>query len=409
MSIPNICNFTKIATRIGHSLGLMKDGFCYTWGWNKYGQCGNGTTTDVPIPTLLPFLEKVVDVAAGYYHSLFCTESGTVYSSGRNNTGQLGRGWDAKETTLAEVAIPETIVKVFAGLYDSFAISKSGKFYIWGDNNLEELNNHNTTKPYPVQFSFAIRDISSEYKFTNILTYDGYIYNWGINNAGQMGDGTQKDHHVPQKIPTLSQIQKIVSGAAYSLALTKDGTVYSWGNNDYGQIGNGSTDDQLVPVQVLLPGKATDVATSGYTSYVKLEDGRVFAFGTNDDLEIGSKYQEEFTTTPVEVHYTDENLLYLPFKITGYSLGYGKITDIGNAHIVSIPERPALQFHLPLIARLKLLFQFLVIVCPSFDSKWSIEQYIICIVDFLRLHVFRFLPKRSTPPQKNTRPSSSFT
>ena len=91
-----------------------------------------------------------------------------------------------------------------------------------------------------------------------------------------------------------------------------------------GQIGNGSTDDQLVPVQVLLPGKATDIATAGWASYVKLEDGRVFAFGANYELEIGSQYQE-FITTPVEVHYSDENLLYLPFTITGWNPGYGKL------------------------------------------------------------------------------------
>ena len=75
MSIPNICDFAKIATYGDHYIGLMEDGYCYTWGGNEYGQCGNGTRTDVLIPTLLPFLEKVVDTAGGnipFMRSLQC-------------------------------------------------------------------------------------------------------------------------------------------------------------------------------------------------------------------------------------------------------------------------------------------------------------------------------------------------
>ena len=215
-------------------------------------------------------------------------------------------------------------MKVFAGLYDSFAISKSGILYIWGDNNLAELGNCDTTKPCAVEFPFAISTISPGYGFTTLLTKNGDVYNWGINSSGHLRDGTQKNHYAPQKISTLSQVQKLVSGIYHSLVLTKDGTVYSWGWNYYGQLGNGSIDNQFVPVQIPLPGKATDVATSGSTSYVKLEDGKVFAFGRNEELEIGSKYQEK-VPTPVEVHYSDESLLFLPFKIKGRNPGYGKL------------------------------------------------------------------------------------
>jgi hypothetical protein len=42
------------------SFALCSDGSVYMWGWNNYGQMGNGTVTDVSVPTLIP---------QGYFHN----------------------------------------------------------------------------------------------------------------------------------------------------------------------------------------------------------------------------------------------------------------------------------------------------------------------------------------------------
>src|SRR5690242_1352115 len=70
----------------------------YTWGSNKFGQLGDGTTFDHPSPINISFahldpapglLKKVV---AGKYFSLVLTESGDLITFGDNSRGQLGDG-----------------------------------------------------------------------------------------------------------------------------------------------------------------------------------------------------------------------------------------------------------------------------------------------------------------------------
>ncbi len=75
-----------------HSLALKSDGTVWAWGWNGYGQLGDGTTTSRYTPVQVSGLTGVVAIAAGYYHSLALKSDGTVWAWGRNVYGQLGDG-----------------------------------------------------------------------------------------------------------------------------------------------------------------------------------------------------------------------------------------------------------------------------------------------------------------------------
>ncbi|XP_065334376.1 RCC1 and BTB domain-containing protein 1-like [Cloeon dipterum] len=44
---------TKIVCGTNHALALSNDGKVYSWGWNKYGQLGNGTVKNSHEPTLI--------------------------------------------------------------------------------------------------------------------------------------------------------------------------------------------------------------------------------------------------------------------------------------------------------------------------------------------------------------------
>jgi alpha-tubulin suppressor-like RCC1 family protein len=45
--------FTQIRTGASHTCGLTSEGLAYCWGYNGYGQLGDGTTTDQHTPTLV--------------------------------------------------------------------------------------------------------------------------------------------------------------------------------------------------------------------------------------------------------------------------------------------------------------------------------------------------------------------
>lgn len=82
-----------------HCFALTNAGEVFMWGWNNYGQVGNGTRTNLPTVTQIPqgyfHNKKIVDmwVGGGNYGSTWAqTEDGELYSWGYNGTGQLGQG-----------------------------------------------------------------------------------------------------------------------------------------------------------------------------------------------------------------------------------------------------------------------------------------------------------------------------
>jgi hypothetical protein len=61
-----------------------------SWGDNREGDLGNGTTDIRPQYGDIRFANEVVQVAAGYYFGLALRSDGTVWAWGDNGSGQLG-------------------------------------------------------------------------------------------------------------------------------------------------------------------------------------------------------------------------------------------------------------------------------------------------------------------------------
>ncbi|GKV10040.1 hypothetical protein SLEP1_g21463 [Rubroshorea leprosula] len=83
-----------------HSAVVTDNGALLSFGWGLYGQCGQGSTTDLLRPTCVSSLSsiKVERVAAGLWHTLCISVDGHVYAFGGNQFGQLGTGSDQLET-----------------------------------------------------------------------------------------------------------------------------------------------------------------------------------------------------------------------------------------------------------------------------------------------------------------------
>src|SRR5258708_5055468 len=59
------------------------------------------------------------------------------------------------------------------------------------------------------------------------------------------------DSDIPIQVAGLSHVAAISAGSFTSLALGMDGTVWTWGINQYGQLGNGSRRSSNIPVQAI--------------------------------------------------------------------------------------------------------------------------------------------------------------
>jgi alpha-tubulin suppressor-like RCC1 family protein len=73
-------------------VGITTTGEAYAWGFNDYGQLGDGTVTTRTTPVLVSGGHRWASIAAGYEHTAGVTTTGEAYAWGRNNYAQLGDG-----------------------------------------------------------------------------------------------------------------------------------------------------------------------------------------------------------------------------------------------------------------------------------------------------------------------------
>jgi alpha-tubulin suppressor-like RCC1 family protein len=248
--VPNLGNVVAISTgndRI-HSLALKSDGTVWAWGFNAFGQLGNGTNTDQTIPVQVSNLVGVVTIAGGGFHSLALKSDGTVWAWGYNNSGQLGDGTNFNKSTPVQVANLANIVSISAGHGHSIAIKSDGTIWAWGYNGSGQLGDGTTVnKNVPVQVSNLVQAIavSSGNSHSLALRANGTVWAWGDNSGGQLGDGTMVNKSVPVQALNLNNVVAVIADSVfptqYSLALTSNGNVWTWG---------GTTISTATPAQV---------------------------------------------------------------------------------------------------------------------------------------------------------------
>src|SRR5574340_374357 len=88
-----ISNLTNIVTLSGgnsDTLALKSDGTVWSWGYNQFGEIGNGTASlSIPNPVQVTGLANVTAIAAGFEHSLAVKTDGTVWAWGDDAGGEL--------------------------------------------------------------------------------------------------------------------------------------------------------------------------------------------------------------------------------------------------------------------------------------------------------------------------------
>jgi alpha-tubulin suppressor-like RCC1 family protein len=292
-------NYT-ISLAYASSSAITETGKLYTWGFNNYGQIGDGTTTNISTPTLIDSFggEKIVAVSLGYYHSSAITETGKLYTWGYNYYGQLGDGTTTQRNTptLIDAFGGEKIVAVSLGQHHSSAITETGKLYTWGFNNYGQIGDGTTTNistPTLID-SFGgekIVSVSLGTYHTSAITETGKLYTWGYNYYGQLGDGTTTQRNTPTLIDAFGG-EKIVAVSLWgnhSSAITETGKLYTWGYNTQGQLGDGTTTQRNTPTLIDAFGgeKIVAVSLGQHHSSAITETGKLYTWGFNNYGQIG--------------------------------------------------------------------------------------------------------------------------
>jgi len=289
-----LTNITQITASSGHTCALTSNGIVKCWGYNFYGQLGDGTKTTQYIPALVSGLSGIKAIAAGYAHTCALTASGGIKCWGSNEFGQLGDGTIIDSLISVSVSsLTSGITAIAAGDGHTCAITSSGGIKCWGSNESGQLGNGTTTdSAVPVDvngLSSGVTAIALGGSHTCALTATGGVKCWGSNYAGWLGDGTAIERHTPVNVSGLSNgVIAIATGDSHSCALTASGGVKCWGYNSTGQLGNGNTTKQYIPIDV--SGLTSDITTiaAGYAHSCALtSNGGVKCWGGNTLGELG--------------------------------------------------------------------------------------------------------------------------
>lgn len=161
----------------------------------------------------------------------------------------------------------------------------------WGLNNHGQVGNGTTTNsltPGPVMVLTTGVTAVARGANHSLAVVDGAVYAWGTNTDGELGNKVRINTTKPVAVAGLtSGVTALAGGTAFSLAV-QNGTVYAWGDNLYGELGNGSTTPTTTPTAVTgLTSGVTDVQAGGYYS-LALQNGAVYAWGHNGYGQLGN-------------------------------------------------------------------------------------------------------------------------
>jgi alpha-tubulin suppressor-like RCC1 family protein len=213
-----VIKFLSINTGARSTCGLSVNGTVYCWGYNKFGQLGNGSTENSNIPTAIAAPSnksalKFSSISAKGGHTCGLTSVGDTYCWGTNSFGGLG------DNSTTNSAFPKRVLAPSDGGILKFSKISSGGFH------------------------------------TCALTIDGTAYCWGMNKFGQLGSNNQKNSGIPvavsaPKSENTIRFSSITSGDSHTCGISKIGQVYCWGDNSYGALGNNTTKNSSIPVLV---------------------------------------------------------------------------------------------------------------------------------------------------------------
>jgi len=134
------------ATQTSGTCTTISGGTVRCWGYNEVGQLGNGTTDNLPWrrnSVLVSGIESAAQVAAGRSTACARLTDGTLRCWGYNEFGQLGNGNNISQATPVRVRGISNAQSISVGLSHSCAVLADETVRCWGYNKYGQLGNGN--------------------------------------------------------------------------------------------------------------------------------------------------------------------------------------------------------------------------------------------------------------------------
>ncbi len=263
-----------ISAGVDNTMIFKKDDSLWAVGSNNSGQLGNGSRDNKKNPVQVKIaggsaMTNVAQISSGPGHTMILKKNDTLWGTGSNFFGQLGDGTNNKKLIPVQV-------KIAGGT----AMTNVAQVSAGGGHSM-------------------------------ILKRDDTLWGTGYNANGELGDGTKTNRAFPVQVKTangeaMTEVAQVSAGMNYSMILKKNGELWAVGLNNKGQLGDGSTTTQLIPVQVMeIPAEGADprpmtavaqVSASEFHTMIVKRDGTLWAVGANASGQLGNGGADNFAS-----------------------------------------------------------------------------------------------------------------
>jgi alpha-tubulin suppressor-like RCC1 family protein len=305
-----------ISTGDSHLMALSSNHRVFTWGYNRYGQIGNGTRTNQALPLdITPFLglevnEHATLISLSSNHSMVLTSNHRVLSWGWGMRGQIGNGTWYDQILPVDITANfglqdgEYLVEVVGAWGNIMALSNYKRFFGWGYNYDGSVGDGTrSNRPYPVDVTAnlglepdeTLIQITAGVHHNMLLTSHHRVIAMGWNGRGQIGYLAPYYNPWPicvNPIIPLNQDEFVTwvrASGFQTIVITSQHRVFMWGDNRNGQLGDGTTWTSSYPIDIterydLNEGEYVEYTANimrHFATYVFTTENRLFVHGRN--------------------------------------------------------------------------------------------------------------------------------
>lgn len=248
--------FTTIDAGSAHTCALDRGGQAWCWGFDMYGQVGDGgTRTARAVPTAVKSARRFVAISAGGMHTCGLASDRTAWCWGSDSGGELGNGAPRVAAQVpVRVAGGLRFKAIAAGSGHTCGVATDGRAWCWGNDDFGALGDSPKEsgiqpKPVAVVGGHRFGTVTSGGVHSCGLTAAGDAWCWGYDDTGAIGDGEDNTWLKATPVRVLSDVvgepfRLLASDRSNTCALDDTGLAWCWGSDEAGTIGDG--DDAVV-------------------------------------------------------------------------------------------------------------------------------------------------------------------